>query len=384
MAVAHCYVDGTSGNDSTGDGTVGNPWQTVQKALDTPSGWPSGGTNASSDGNQINLKNANTLSSSITWTTWVATITVNVDNPLIIRGYTTSANDGGVGEINGNGAVSNIFSTTSTPSSVILINLKLHNTTAYVIGIGSGWRLFLCEIYNGSGLLNLGSNAWVVACYLHTVNGTSWAASGSGTEQIWLYNFIKGGNSGGIRCTGGACIALGNIVVLKESGITNIGLSLESSNAVYLNNTVVGTIADAQYGLNINNDAYLIINNILANLGGASTGGGLYWGATPRVYLVGANHFYNCRTTGYVSGDLAGLDLTGYDQTTDPEFADTGNANYSVGTNCKEKGWPTSFYNSNTNLFLDTGAAQREEATGSESINTFGIKRLVGMINMRG
>ena len=31
------YVNGTTGNDITGDGTVGNPWQTIQHAIDNSS-----------------------------------------------------------------------------------------------------------------------------------------------------------------------------------------------------------------------------------------------------------------------------------------------------------------------------------------------------------
>ncbi len=98
--MASYFIDPQSGNDTTGDGSIGTPWKTLQKGIDNAAG-----------GDQINVKDsaADVLAAAIDWTSgWSAG--TSRDAPLIIRGYTSAENDGGIGEIDGDDAVASIFS----------------------------------------------------------------------------------------------------------------------------------------------------------------------------------------------------------------------------------------------------------------------------------
>ena len=118
-ATADYYVDPGSGSDVTGTGTSGNPWASLQHALDTIS--------KGSHGDQINLKagTADTLSADLSLSTYGNPTYLA---PLIIRGYTSSADDGGIGEIDLNGANNIAFSGVSR-SGVILKDLEIHGST---------------------------------------------------------------------------------------------------------------------------------------------------------------------------------------------------------------------------------------------------------------
>lgn len=96
MARTHYYVDPVNGSDATGDGTSGTPWASLQHALDTI-------TRNASDGDQINLRDSgpDVLAASLDQSTYG---TPNAVAPLVIRGYTATENDGGVGVIAVGGA----------------------------------------------------------------------------------------------------------------------------------------------------------------------------------------------------------------------------------------------------------------------------------------
>ena len=86
------YVDYNAGNDSLGDGSAGNPWQTIKHAIE------SGITRNSTNGDRINLKSgyAHVVATTPDYSLYG---TPSIAAPLFIQGYTSSANDGGYAEV---------------------------------------------------------------------------------------------------------------------------------------------------------------------------------------------------------------------------------------------------------------------------------------------
>ena len=161
-AATEYYVDPTNGNDTTGDGSVGTPWATVQKALNTI-------TQDTTNGDRINLRDTSddVLSSALSFATYG---TPNVDYPLIIQGYTTSAGDGGIGGISGGGSVAIIDSTSI--DAVILIDLHLHNCgSAVVVRLDNWGTIYNCEVDNTTGD-GIECDQYLISnCYVHNVGG---------------------------------------------------------------------------------------------------------------------------------------------------------------------------------------------------------------------
>ena len=86
------YIDYSAGSDSTGNGSSGNPWQTIKHAIE------SGITRNAINGDRINLKSnsAHVVASTPDYSLYG---TPSVAAPLIVQGYTTTANDGGYAEV---------------------------------------------------------------------------------------------------------------------------------------------------------------------------------------------------------------------------------------------------------------------------------------------
>lgn len=133
------FVDPNSGSDSTGDGlSDSSAWASLQHALDT--------ITPAARGDQINLKagTANVLTGNLNFSTY----NPQIRRKLIVRGYTTSPNDGGIGTIDGNATHQIGVLNTSA-----LIDLEIRNLTSAADGISM--------VANYSQLIN---------CYIHTVN----------------------------------------------------------------------------------------------------------------------------------------------------------------------------------------------------------------------
>ena len=167
------FVDPSGGDDITGDGTIGTPWQTVQHALDTI-------TRNTTHGDQINVKAGadDVLSSDLVLTTYG---TPAYPAPLIIRGYTTAAEDGGVGVIDLNGANSVAFA--STISGCCLVDMEFKGST------------------DTNGVI-VGKWAVVDNCYFHDMTNTALRVYenhyviNSRFENIGTYGVALDGESG--------------------------------------------------------------------------------------------------------------------------------------------------------------------------------------------
>lgn len=138
---------------------------------------------------------------------------------------------------------------------------------------------------------------------------------------------------------------------------------------VIVNNTVVGNSGDGLQIANTSISGVLIANNIFAS----NTGYGVSLtitavSALARNWVFVGNNFYSNTSGPYTPVDLGSLN----ESTADPQFTDSANGDYSIGTNLKAKGHPeggTRYVGkySTTYSYIDPGAAQRQEPAGGSS-----------------
>lgn len=157
------FVDPVSGNDMTGDGSVGNPWLTSNHALTT------GITRDSTNGDQLNVKDSGSDTSVSSMDIATAYGSPASTSPLIIRGYTSSGNDGGVGTLDGSGG--RIFNTSA--DFVVLIDMRFTNGGSVEIVKGdNNWSVMRCQFDNTTGnALDLDDDARIVNCYFKDIGG---------------------------------------------------------------------------------------------------------------------------------------------------------------------------------------------------------------------
>lgn len=158
------YVDPAIAAD-TGAGTLGDPYGDLQHALDTI-------TQDATNGDQINIKAGTdeVLSAAIDLTSYG---TPSQSLPLIFRGYTSAANDGGIGGISGGGSVAIINNGGGDGDGILFWDMHLHNVGSNrVVTLRNNCGIINCEVNNG---LDHGfrCNAYgrAVGCHIHDVAG---------------------------------------------------------------------------------------------------------------------------------------------------------------------------------------------------------------------
>ena len=165
MARNEYYVDPGSGNDTTGDGSSGTPWATVQKAM-------TDGTVDAAGGMRINVKagTADVLTAALT-----VPASMTFLAPCMVEGYTTTAGDGGIGEIDGDATYAIVSNTSAEGLS--FVNMKLGNVGANnIVSIDRFCMLAACELHGSTGTTNAAfrsnlGNCAMVGCHLHNIAG---------------------------------------------------------------------------------------------------------------------------------------------------------------------------------------------------------------------
>ena len=347
------WVRTTNGLDANDGNSHANAYKTMQKALDNTSG-----------GDRINVaaESSEVLAAALDWVSFGGG--TGRAAPLMIAGYTATEGDGGIGEIDGNDAVANLYSTTSIPSYVIHYNMKLHSTTGFVVDPTTGWAFINCEVTDcdGLSLIDGSINVVVMGCHLHTTGGTGVDGLTVGTDTVCIGNEIHATTGAGINRNNLSSVLIGNLIYdVDEHGI-ELG---NSDHGCVIGNHIVGESISNMDGISMTGTANgnIILGNIIKDWGTSSVGGGINYGANGNAYAVGWNHFHNNSEGNYLAAD-DWADLTANDTTTDPTFANKAAGDFAVGTNAKGKGWPDAFPRGTTTPFVDSGAVQREEAGG--------------------
>ena len=364
MALAEYYVDPTSGSDATGNGTSdGTAWATVQKALNT--------ITQGTFGDRINVKvgSADVLSASLTFATYGVPA---VTKPLVVQGYTTTAEDGGIGEIdsNGNAVINDV-----TLDAVFLVDMKVGSSIAntnVLLALDNNCGMVRCEIYGSSNTvaIDVDLDCLLVDCYIHTVSGTKVVF---GSNNLRIFNcYIDGTagamNNGVIQNTGNDCKFIDNIVHCNST--TARGMSVGGPDITIVGNTLYNAAAGTDGAIWSSSGAAgtgnVILNNIIEGWSGT---GGLpieytSSGHEPCVIVAGNIYYDNATNAPSWAGQPPIVSADNAVPGSSPLNA-PGSGDFTVTTVAKEAGYHQVFRGlPSTGNFVDSGAAQREEPAG--------------------
>lgn len=378
MAITHSYVDYGAGSDATGDGTIGTPWKTLQKAFDTL-------TRNTADGNQVNLKagTAHVNSAALDLTTFIAGGALSATTPLIIRGYTSAANDGGIGEIDCGGAT--MFAA-ATYDHITLIDLEIHTFgDNHGIQLDYYCAVYRCEIHKGASspsgknLLIANNTCTVMGCYVYAPGaGVARGITASGSTLVSGCYVDMGADATGIGIVtagviSGCIVKCGNA---SQKGIYTSGSAVNVTGCA-VRNTAAGTGSGIEAGGS--SACSVIANNILVGFNGA---GGEGVNLVNNIGFVGYNAFYQ-NTATYTAGDQVFLDLSANDVAlaADP-FTDAANGDFSLTAAAKTalaaKGLPTSYLGAHANTVPNLNIGPIQMAAGGGSSIFRRVARLVG------
>lgn len=263
------------------DGTALLPWNTIQGALDLI-------TRDATNGDRVNVitGTAQVNQASLNLTTYG---TPTAAAPLIIAGCTSTAGDGGVGEIDCGGAA---FWAATNYDWYILTDLEIH-TFGNNIGIrnssGGGNALyFRCEVHRGASSPSgkqliygyAGDRTKIVACHIHDA-GTN----GIGIQYVEQVSYCHFSD-----CPGGG--ALDVYAVVDNNVFVDCGNATTAQIRAYINNnTFFSSTANTASAIGTIADGFVVIlNNAVEGYSGAG-GDGVY--TTKKAGILGYNAFYN-------------------------------------------------------------------------------------------
>lgn len=274
-ALPQYYVDPGSGNDLTGDGlSDSTAWRSLQHAIDT--------ITPNSRGDQINLKagSADILASNLSF----ATYNPQIRKKLIVRGYTSSPNDGGIGTIDGAATYQinalntvafidlEIKNTSSSSDGIAavgnysqLINCFIHTIDSNAIGTVFGRSQIIdCRFENISGTASTSFTGLARNCYFANGDNYSFTTALKLAAQGHLNNciFNLGGASDGIDCTNNGHATI-NCTFFGGSG-TGTAYSNGSDDgrgSIFAENIVAGFSGTGGIGCNNLSDWGLMFRN---------------------------------------------------------------------------------------------------------------------------
>lgn len=346
------YVDPSTGSDTTGDGSSGTPWASIQHALDNI-------TRDTSNGDRINLADtaANTLSAGLSLTTYG---TPTDQAPLAIVGWDNGGGTGR-GEIDNNG--NTLFSSGSN-NGIILVSLDIHNGgTGNLVVVNRRCAVVACKLYDADGILLSMDGGRVHGCEISDGGGV-----GVDSRHLVISHcYIKQGAtrefSTGISASGtsGGLHASFNVLNL-DGGTTGISYSSDELSAAEIANNTLYYNGSSGTTRGIRLDGTGTVHTITNNIIEGVTSDSAIIIVTGTVALLRGNRFFNNSQNIEVLDNVVIQD----DNSTlaSSPFTDPANEDFSVDTSVKAGAWPSSFLGSSTNQYLDTGAAQRQEPTG--------------------
>lgn len=353
------YVDPDSGDDASGDGSSGSPWKTIQHALDN--------ITQGADGDQINIKSgtADTLTAALDVTGTYGTPTG--DKPLILRGYTSSADDGGEGEIDCDTYA--LFSQT-TLDGINLIDLYIHGSRDggdYLVNVDDYCNVDHCRIVMTS------DGSWAEALYLDQygiITGSYIKSAGDGVRcgaNVRMYGCtleLEGNN----KVFEGSPSFISHSIFVLPSSYSGDGIHIARAQVIQYctiycagSGTGIG-IQVADYG----DGGLLVANNIIEGLSGAGGKGIEIAASVPFAAVVRNNAVYNCTTA--IDNNSDDAQVRDNDILSSAPLTDPANDDFSIDgtqTDVTEASWPSTFLAMSTTDAADKGAVQ----AGAPTIN---------------
>ena len=283
-------------------------------------------------------------------------------------------------------------------SAVLWENLKLYNTngtktSAYAVRFSDGYAMHFHRCIFGhdtagsellSVLLKNGGETRTARFSNCAIINTTGGGTTNGNANIHIQMFeclVRDCDNHGVW-VGDA----GSDMILENTAIENCAgdgvrwLPTSNNVGVITGCTIHGNTGD---GIEINTTGGVLArfanNNITANGGyGIRAPSGF----APSVFVNRHNN-YGTGATANTSGARLNVDAGTGDLAVDPQYVDAANSNFEVGANVKAQGYPPSSETiganvSATNTFIDIGASQREEVSGSVYVSQRRSSSLIG------
>lgn len=366
------YVDPVGGSDSTGAGTSGNPWQTMQHALNTI-------TRNTTNGDRINLKSSgpDVLTGTLSFVTYGSP---TKSAPLLFEGYTSSAGDSGVGIIDGNASFSPLDS--SGISFHFSKNIHYKNAGArHVCNLGGSCGMDSCEVEGCTGAGHHAVNAGGAStsinnCYIH--NFQSHGIDMGGAGNIARGNYIDGTDSGGSPTWGILFNANGGSAIRNIIKLTGSTIGIDSAAAGLCDsierNIIYGVSAPTGTGIRCEAAFHSVKNNYIEGMSGAG-GKGVLIDSGCTIIHYGSNYFFNNATNETFTGTVMQNDGTAGTSLGASGLNNPSGGDFSPKASLQALAVPASFFGTSTNTFLDVGAAQHQDAGGGNTIAWFAAVR---------
>ena len=280
------YVS-TLGNDTTGNGLIGNPYATVQRAVDAAAPNDtvivSPGTffGAVTMVDTVSLQGAGSLLTTLTGVAELPVITAaSIGAGTSVSGFTITGGAGGIScsdspltitnnTIAGNTASTNGGGISCSSSDSVITSNTITNNGAFL----------------GGGIYCLSSSARVAN---NTIRGNTAGQYGGGICSSSSLPTITGNtitgnaanNGGGIYCAAGLSpIIIGNTIASNTATSSGGGVHCSSSAVILTNNVLAKNTATNGGGIYCTSSLPVITNNTLAS-NTATAGGGVYCKAT--------------------------------------------------------------------------------------------------------
>lgn len=341
MAYTDTYIDPLNGDDGTGDGTKGSPYKTTQFALDNT-------TRDATNGDRFNVQDtaADVFTAAMSFVTYG---TPTLTAPLLIQGYTTDEDDGGIGTLDAGGiGATFIFATGVSKEHIHLLDLKIVNGLGVAVAMADDSLCFNVWIddFNSTSIQMNGGSGIIQCSSSNSLQGFA-TVQGTGVQ---LMNYQNHGTRNMTFLADFSPSAAGHGIVFgsiqwQDNYAFAEGVEM-GDGTVILNNTLF-----CEAGINpaIRNVALrqcnAIANNIIEGYSGVGGVGfdilitGSFW------HEIGANAFFNNETDTdtagddwYDAGDNESLGASALTDPTSGNFIPTDQGNVKEGTLYPDRG----------------------------------------------
>lgn len=235
--MANYFVDAGGGSNTTGNGSAALPWATVQHALNTI-------TRDATNGDQINVKAGTPLVLSAPLSL-AAYGTPAINTPLVIRGYTAAADDGGIGVIDGAGLYS-IYraDTNSNKGHVHFWDMHLRNSGAAILlqlrNYSTCVNVELSHSTADKAVNVLNHRNSFIRCRFHDLNPASWNNNSivvGGESNAFIGCTFVAGTQGSMLYISDWAIVVHCLFIDNGNGINALAETRNDGPAVVWGNT---------------------------------------------------------------------------------------------------------------------------------------------------
>ena len=343
MAISEIYVDPSLAADS-GAGTIGDPYGDLEYAIEQT-------TFDTTNGTRVNIKAgteevlAAGLQTSIADTSVAAAWVPSRTAPIIFRGYTAEAGDGGMGVISGGGSVFPINN--SALHWIHFIDMEIYNTGVQgMIGLGNYCNLIRCKIHDTNGGVNLRDYSQIVGCHIYDI-GIGINLENECYAAFNIIDTVTGTRSApttALDLVQTGTLAYRNII--KVDGATDAIVMPQGTRVI---GNSIYSVAGTGQGIRASTtarDLLMVMNNVVEGFSGSGGVGFDFSAAGTRLDVYTGNAAYNNEAE-YSGTPLTIFDDYGTNETlTASPFTDPTNMDFSpVDTgSIKEGATPNTFY----------------------------------------